>query len=172
MTSATTTSERPHKVIKINDQWTRVIDKTKEQAVSVSGYLPERIFWRKVPIVWQDHTGMLRTRVYSKDNYTSVVEITNGQTPGTIVIKEKKLPEDWEKPARVIVEEVDTTSLQWQKLKKIARDALGMIHILSCLKPILVAKSSCGQVADDQSPSFYQVFESRIKPVCEEKSNF
>ena len=165
----------PHelpRIIRINDEWTRVIDKTKEQAVTVRGFLPQQIHWKGVRIVWEDQHGNLSDKVYSKLAYTCVVEITNGKTPGSLIVKEKKLPEDWEKPEPVIISEIDTRYVTWQNFKKLVRNHDRGIKILQLARPLFVAKESESPITPDQNQLFYQTFQSRVQPLFEEKVNF
>ena len=160
------------RIIRINDEWTRVIDKTKEQAVTVQGFLPQQIHWRGIRIVWEDQQGNFTAKVYSKLAYTCVVEISNGKKPGSLILKEKKLPEDWEKPEPVITSEIDTNSVSWQNFKKMVRDHDRGIKILQLARPLFVAKECAAPITPDQNQLFYQVFRTRVQLVCEEKVNF
>jgi hypothetical protein len=95
----------------LNDQYTKVHDRTKEAGITISGDHPAEIVWQGLPFVWVNPDDQLCKMVYSRNDYTDLIVISNGRKPGRIELFEQELQRDKTKPALAWTIEINTRIL-------------------------------------------------------------
>jgi hypothetical protein len=145
--AAASSSVPANRIHLINDEWTKVYDRTTEGAITICGCAPQEILWKGLHILLDDPEDCLRRMIYSRKDFTDHVIVSDGKKPGFIFIFEKELRRKAGGGQRERTVEIDTRMIKQDIDTNVFEAPLPIAKRIAM--PYFIAKTLTGPKAAD-----------------------